>query len=119
VVQLREPLDAATQLAYARSSQIRLSQKRRHRIATRAAVGAAFQLREMVEQARGGHLGIEAELLRKDARNPLSMERHNIDRPETEFTVTVHGKPAKAGIDPWNQLVDRSPDDNLTDVVRR
>jgi len=54
-----------------------------------------------------------------DKEKPLYMERHKVDRPEMEFTVTVHGKPAKAGIDPWNKLVDRAPGDNLTIVSSR
>jgi len=47
---------------------------------------------------------------------PLYMQRHKIDKNESEFTLTVHGVPAKAGIDPWNKLVDRSPGDNTTSI---
>ena len=49
---------------------------------------------------------------------PLYMQRQKVDSKEAEFTLTVDGIPAKAGIDPWNKLVDRSPDDNTTTVKR-
>jgi hypothetical protein len=50
---------------------------------------------------------------------PLYMQRHKIDRKEMEFTLLVDAVPAKAGIDPWNKLVDRSPDDNTIKVDRQ
>ncbi len=52
------------------------------------------------------------------AGKPLYMEKHKIDKPETEFTITVDRVPAKAGIDPWNKLVDRKPDDNVITVTK-
>jgi hypothetical protein len=49
---------------------------------------------------------------------PLYLERHKIEKPETDFQFTVNGIPAKAGIDPWNKLVDRKPDDNVIAVSK-
>jgi ABC-2 type transport system permease protein len=48
----------------------------------------------------------------------LYMTRHKIEKPETEFTIVVDRVPAKAGIDPWNKLVDRKPDDNVVAVTK-
>jgi hypothetical protein len=35
-----------------------------------------------------------------------------------EFEVTVDREPARAGIDPYNKLIDRKPDDNVVAVER-
>jgi len=52
-----------------------------------------------------------------DADNkPLFLEKKKIDREEMEFTVVVDGKPARAGIDPYNKLIDRRPKDNTIAV---
>ncbi len=42
-----------------------------------------------------------------------------IEQEHQEFTVTVDKAPAKAGIDPLIKLIDRNPDDNVTDVERQ
>jgi aminopeptidase N len=49
---------------------------------------------------------------------PLYLKRHKIERREQEFTLLVDAVPERAGIDPWNKLVDRSPDDNTVKVER-
>ena len=52
-----------------------------------------------------------------DADNkPLFLEKKKIDREEMEFTVIVDKKPARAGIDPYNKLIDRRPKDNTVAV---
>jgi len=48
--------------------------------------------------------------------NSLIRERHYIDRKIMTFKLLVHGEPAKAGIDPDNKYIDRTPDDNLIKV---
>ena len=48
--------------------------------------------------------------------NPLLRERHYIDRKTLTFTLLVKGEPAKAGIDPDNKYIDRTPDDNMIKV---
>ncbi|HMD69825.1 MAG TPA: M1 family aminopeptidase [Bryobacteraceae bacterium] len=52
-------------------------------------------------------------------KKPLYLAKHMIDKPEMEFTLTVDGVPDRAGIDPWNKLVDREPDDNTTRVTKQ
>ena len=51
--------------------------------------------------------------------NAIAIERHKIERAENTFTLTVDRKPAKAGIDPLNKLIDRTPDDNTIAVEFR
>jgi len=46
----------------------------------------------------------------------LYLQRHTIAQEETELTVDVPEEPVQAGIDPYNKLVDRDPDDNRVDV---
>ena len=47
---------------------------------------------------------------------PLYLEKKKIEREENEFTVIVDKKPARAGIDPLNKLIDRRPKDNTIAV---
>jgi hypothetical protein len=39
-----------------------------------------------------------------------------ISQSQTEFEITVDQVPTRAGIDPYNKLVDRQPDDNTVVV---
>jgi len=48
---------------------------------------------------------------------PLFLEKRKIEREETTFTVTVAKRPARAGIDPFNKLIDRRPKDNTVAVA--
>jgi ABC-2 type transport system permease protein len=47
---------------------------------------------------------------------PLFLEKRKIEQEETSFTLVVPKKPAKAGIDPYNKLIDRRPKDNAIAV---
>lgn len=47
---------------------------------------------------------------------PLLRERKLIDQKDNRYTVIVKARPAKAGIDPDNKLIDRKPDDNMINV---
>ncbi|MGE0442850.1 MAG: ABC transporter permease/M1 family aminopeptidase [Gemmatimonadales bacterium] len=49
---------------------------------------------------------------------PLYLEKHWIRSKDTTITVVVDREPRKAGIDPYNKLIDRDPKDNVRDVVR-
>ncbi len=49
---------------------------------------------------------------------PLFIEKRKIEKEETEFVLTVDKKPAKAGIDPLNKLIDRRPKDNVIVVEK-
>ena len=46
------------------------------------------------------------------------LKKHKIDKTETEFTFTVDQKPQKVGIDPYNKLIDRKPDDNTKRLTK-
>jgi hypothetical protein len=46
----------------------------------------------------------------------IAIERKRITAAESIFTMTVDKRPAKAGIDPLNKLIDRRPDDNTIRV---
>jgi hypothetical protein len=48
--------------------------------------------------------------------NSLLRERKLIRQKESTYLVVVSGRPAKAGIDPDNKLIDRKPDDNMIAV---
>ena len=52
----------------------------------------------------------------RDRVNPLYLEKHRIKPGESTITIRVKGEPAKAGIDPYNKLIDRIPDDNTQDI---
>jgi aminopeptidase N len=47
---------------------------------------------------------------------PLLLEKRRVKSGLQDFVLTVPEKPAKAGIDPLNILIDRVPDDNVTPV---
>ena len=47
---------------------------------------------------------------------PLYLEKKKIDTEENTFIVIVARKPARAGIDPQNKLIDRRPKDNTVAV---
>jgi ABC-2 type transport system permease protein len=48
--------------------------------------------------------------------NPLFIKKYKLKPGTQTVTMRVKGKPVKAGIDPYNKLIDRIPDDNLGDV---
>jgi ABC-2 type transport system permease protein len=50
---------------------------------------------------------------------PLYMKKYRIDRPQMQITVRVTGEPHKAGIDPYNKLIDRVASDNVINVERK
>jgi hypothetical protein len=47
---------------------------------------------------------------------PLLLEKHRIRDKETTLTLVADQLPAKAGVDPLNKLIDRSPGDNTIRV---
>lgn len=42
----------------------------------------------------------------------LYLQKHRIEQNSLELAITVDEEPAEAGIDPYNKLIDRKPDDN-------
>ncbi|WP_026452189.1 ABC transporter permease/M1 family aminopeptidase [Aequorivita capsosiphonis] len=49
-------------------------------------------------------------------KNPLYFKLKWLNPGDNTFTVTTDEKPLKAGIDPYNKLIDRNSDDNLKTV---
>ena len=49
---------------------------------------------------------------------PIFIEKRKIEKEENEYILTVDKKPAKAGIDPLNKLIDRRPKDNTVNVEK-
>jgi ABC-type Na+ efflux pump permease subunit len=47
---------------------------------------------------------------------PLHLRKHWIRASDTTIRVVVDGIPRKAGIDPYNKLIDRDPRDNVLEV---
>ena len=47
---------------------------------------------------------------------PLALEKVRITQPETTLELVVRERPRKAGIDPYNKLIDRGPEDNVRPV---
>ncbi|MGH3558223.1 MAG: hypothetical protein ACRDTK_12150, partial [Mycobacterium sp.] len=48
---------------------------------------------------------------------PLFLEKYPVKDGDSTITVTVNGKPYQAGIDPFNELVDRVSSDNRAPVT--
>ena len=48
--------------------------------------------------------------------NPLFLQKYKLMPGQKSIKVRVKGKPVKAGIDPYNKLIDRIPDDNTVDI---
>ncbi len=51
-----------------------------------------------------------------DAGRVLAIGKHRLQTGENRFTLTVEGKPARAGIDPLDKLIDRDQSDNAMPV---
>jgi ABC-2 type transport system permease protein len=56
---------------------------------------------------------------KKDEEKPLYMRKEKFTREHNTFTVIVDQQPTRAGIDPYNKLIDRISDDNLIDVTKK
>jgi hypothetical protein len=54
---------------------------------------------------------------RKNEEKPLYMHREKFTGEHRTFTIVVDQQPTRAGIDPYNKLIDRNADDNLMDIT--
>ncbi len=54
---------------------------------------------------------------KKDEEKPLYLKKEKITGEHQTFEITVGEKPSRAGIDPYNKLIDRIADDNMTDIT--
>jgi ABC-2 type transport system permease protein len=61
---------------------------------------------------------------KKDEEKPLYLKKEKITKEkitkeQNTFEIVVDQMPTRAGIDPYNKLVDRDADDNAIDVTRQ
>ena len=54
----------------------------------------------------------------KDKEKPLYLAKHRLNQKSTTVTLTVDELPQRAGIDPYNKLIDRNPEDNVISVTK-
>ena len=55
---------------------------------------------------------------KKDHEEPIHVEKQWITKNDSTIEFTVDQKPTRAGIDPYNKLIDRNPEDNMIDVSK-
>ena len=55
---------------------------------------------------------------KKDHEVPLFLEKKKFTQQKQTFEVVVDQLPTRAGIDPYNKLIDRISDDNMVDVTK-
>jgi ABC-type transport system involved in multi-copper enzyme maturation permease subunit len=53
---------------------------------------------------------------KKDYEKPLYLHLEKMTQQHATYTVVVDSRPTRAGIDPYNKLIDRIADDNMIDV---
>ena len=52
----------------------------------------------------------------EEREKPLYLKKEKIIQT---FEIVVDQMPTRAGIDPYNKLIDRIPDDNMLDIVKQ
>jgi ABC-type transport system involved in multi-copper enzyme maturation permease subunit len=48
----------------------------------------------------------------------LYLKKHNFTQGDNDIVIQVNKEPAKAGVDPLNYIIDRTPDDNIMNVSK-
>jgi hypothetical protein len=56
---------------------------------------------------------------KKDEEKPLYLKKEKISQENRTFEIVVDQMPTRAGIDPYNKLIDRIPDDNMIDIAKQ
>lgn len=56
---------------------------------------------------------------KKDEEQPLYLKKEKLTQEQNTFEIVVDEEPTRAGIDPYNKLVDRIGDDNMIDVTKQ
>ena len=56
---------------------------------------------------------------KKDEEKPLALRKEWITGAPQSFEFVVNERPTRAGIDPYNKLIDRNGDDNSMDISNR
>ena len=54
---------------------------------------------------------------KKDEEKPLYLKKEKLTQEHERFTIVVNQQPTRAGIDPYNKLIDKISDDNMIDVT--
>lgn len=78
-------------------------------------VETEIQINDWIDVGVFGEEEIEGESEEK----VLYMEKRRISEPRMSFDTIVEGRPVRAGIDPYNKLIDRDSDDNVKRVQER
>jgi len=55
----------------------------------------------------------------KDEEQPLYLKKERLTQEQNTFEIVVNEPPTRAGIDPYNELVDRIVDDNMVDITKQ
>ncbi|MBI2571982.1 MAG: hypothetical protein HYV63_33645 [Candidatus Schekmanbacteria bacterium] len=109
-------------------NRIVLYQNRVVKVTARALAGGEYEvtLRVQCDKMVADELGNESAAALRDyfdigvldaEGHVLYLQKHLFDHAgEQSIAVSVRGKPAKAGIDPFNKLIDRNSDDNVMAV---
>jgi ABC-2 type transport system permease protein len=63
-----------------------------------------------------GVFGIK-EINGKKTETELYLQKRKIDKTNMEFEILVNEQPQKVGIDPYNKLIDRTPDNNTKTIT--
>jgi hypothetical protein len=61
-------------------------------------------------------VGVFAPANAGEQKEPLYLQKHRIRSGKQTIKVTLPSKPARAGIDPYNLLIDSNMDDNTEEV---
>jgi len=56
---------------------------------------------------------------KKDEEQPLYLKKERMTHEKNTYEIVVDEMPTRAGIDPYNKLVDRIADDNMIDVTKQ
>jgi ABC-type transport system involved in multi-copper enzyme maturation permease subunit len=56
---------------------------------------------------------------KKDEEKPLYLKKEWLTKPSQTFEIVVDQLPTRAGIDPYNKLIDRDSDDNWIEVTKQ
>ncbi len=56
---------------------------------------------------------------KKDDEKPLYLKKEWLTQPSQTFEIVVDQMPTRAGIDPFNKLIDRNADDNWMEVTKQ
>jgi hypothetical protein len=56
---------------------------------------------------------------KRDEEKPLYLKKEKITQENQAFEIVVDQMPKRAGIDPYNKLIDGIPDDNMIEIAKQ